>query len=327
MKKSVTIIISHYESLPFLRRCLKQIEKYKNPEIEQKVLVLDQSQSVVYGEMLSFLREYGVNNNLDFTLCMKGLYSGYGIDYAMRDWNINTDYICQLHADAFPISNNWLKLPITLMEENNLAFTGVLQFISNGTESIYPPNNGVFGMAQCFNIGRTDVYKEMSLEGGFTRFHNRPQSGLTWNNNDWADWAKEDYAARGSDDDVPAFFWEDKYRQHNKLSFGLTGRIGVPGEESGYGTIIEDMVFHFGYHRESLGVMPQMGAKYGEWVRRINENYSDELLEEMISEARKQNLNSVDMRRTWDGTDKVAYRTSHSLNNRIEELKNHGMDK
>lgn len=319
MKKSVTIIISHYESLPFLRTCLRQIEKYRNPAIEQKVLVLDQSHSVIYHELIALLREY---KDIDYTVCMKELYSGYGIDYAMRHHNIQTDYICQLHADAFPISDKWLSLPIQLMEENNLAFSGVLQFICNKPQSIYPPTKGVFGMAQCFNIGRTDVYKEMSLEGGFTRFHNRPQSGLTWNNNDWAEWAKEDYANSGSDDDVPAFFWEDNHREHDKMSFGFTGKMGKEGIEPNYGTIIEDLVFHFGYHREGLGVMPQMGAKYAEWTRRINENYCDELIAEMLSEAHRQPLKAYENRMMWNGTLKQATKSTHSINQRIEQLKN-----
>ena len=315
--KSVTIIISHYESLPFLKTCIRQIQKHKHPDIEQRVLVLDQSQSVIYHELVEFLSNEGV----DYTLCMESLYSGYGIDYAMRSHNINTDYVCQLHADAFPISDKWLLAPITLMEENKLAFTGVLQFIAQGIESIYPPTKGVFGMAQCFNIGCTDTYKEMSLEGGFTRFHNRLNSGLTWNNNDWEEWAKPDYANRGSDDDVPAFFWEDNHREHDKLSFGFTGKIGVDGEESNYGTIIEDLVFHFGYHREAVGVMPQMGAKYREWTRRINENYSDELISEMLVEARKRPTKPENNRMFWNGTQKFASRTSHTINQRIESLK------
>lgn len=318
MKKSVTIIISHYESFPFLRTCLRQIEKYKNDEIEQRVIIADQSFPVVNKKVIDFCKNFPLDIT---TISIQPLYSGYGLDYIFRHQDIQTDYICQLHADAFPISDKWLIAPITLMEENNLHFTGVLQFICDKPETIYPPTKGVFGMAQCFNIGRTDTYKEMSLEGGFTRFHNRPQSGLTWNNTDWADWAKDDYQARGSDDDVLAFFWEDNHREHDKISFGFTGKIGIDGEESNYGTIIEDLVFHFGYHREAIGVMPQMGPKYREWTRRINDNYSDELIDEMLGEARKQDLYTFNMRRFWDGTNKKASMTTNTINNRIESLK------
>ena len=315
MGKSVTIIISHYESLPFLRRCVKQIHKHTNPDINHHILIADQSlnHEAVAEE---FMDDFKVD-----MVHMKPLYSGYGIDWVIRNLNIDTDYICQLHVDAFPINDNWLKMPITLMEENDFKFTRVLQFVCDKPESIYPYKNPFFAMAQCFNIGKTEVYKEMSLQGGFTRFHNRPQADMLWLNTDWSEWAKEDYQARGSDDDVPAFYWEDTYREHDKMSFGLTGRIGVPGEESGYGTIIEDMLFHFGFCRESVGVMPQMGEKYREWTRRINENYDDALLDELLAAARSVKLEPADMRRYWSGKNKVALRTKHGLNKRIEELK------
>lgn len=319
-KPSVTIIISHYESLPFLRTCLRQIEKYKHPDIEQKVIVADQS-TIPYAYSV---KELCNNARVEF-MSLAPLYSGFGVDYIMRYGKVDTDYVCQLHSDAFPISDKWLLAPISLMEENNLAFTGVLQFICDKPSPIYPPTRGVFGMAQCFNIGRTDVYKEMALEAGFTRFHNRPNDAMSWANSDWANWAKEDYQARGSDDDVPAFFWEDNHREHDKVSLGFTGKMGKDGEESNYGTIIEDLVFHFGFHREAVGVMPQMGPKYGEWTRKIKENYSDELIEEMLTEARKQTTNPEGNRLFWDGKEKKATYTSHTINQRINQFKN-GLD-
>jgi hypothetical protein len=320
MKKSCTIIISHYESLSFLRTCIRQIKKYTNPDISQSIIIADQSSEETHQKLLNeFKEESGIS-----IFNMKPLYSGYGIDWLMRCASIETDYVCQLHVDAFPIHKNWLYMPISIMEKNDFKFTGVLQFICDKPETIYPyKGKGVFAMAQCFNIGKADIYREMSLEGGFTRFHNRPNNdvSMTWKNNDWADWAKEDYNARGSDDDVPAFFWEDNYREHDKMSFGFTGKIGIDGEESNYGTIIEDMVFHFGFHLESRGVMPQMGVKYGEWTRRINEDYSDSLIEEMLAQARKQPMDCVNGRKVWNGRVKKASQSSEELNNKIEQLK------
>ncbi len=320
MSKSCTIIISHYNSIPFLRTCIRQLRKYIHPKIGQHIIISDQSNDEIHEQVIL---EFG--NSSDITIVRtKGLYSGYGIDWLMRHASIESEYICQLHVDAFPIHKNWLFMPISLMEENDFKFTGVLQFICDKPETIYPYNGkGVFAMAQCFNIGKTDVYKEMSLEGGFTRFHNRPQAenGMTWNNDDWAKWAEADYHARGSDDDVPAFFWEDNHREHDKMSFGYNGKIGISGEESNYGTIIEDMVFHFGYHREGLGVMPQMGAKYQEWTRKINEDYSDYLIELMLAEARKQPMDCVSGRKVWNGKIKKASQSSDELNILIEQLK------
>lgn len=318
--KSCTIIISHYESLPFLRACIRQLKKYENHTIEQKIIIADQSTILTHLELISEFK--GIEGiSIEY---MQPLYSGYGIDHLMRYGNVETDYVCQLHCDAFPIHKDWLKIPITLMEENDFKFTGVLQFICDKPEKIYPFKNPFFALAQCFNIGKTEVYKEMALQGGFTRFHNRKDAAMTWLNEDWAEWAKEDYNARGSDDDVPAFYWEDTYREHDKMSFGYTGIMGK-GDEPNYGTIIEDLVFHFGYHREGIGVMPQMGDNYKNWTNRINQGYTDELIEEMISIAKANKIDPSQRRIMWDGKLKKATLTPHSINQRINELKN-GLD-
>lgn len=317
--KSCTIIISHYNSIPFLRTCIRQIRKYINPEVNQHIIISDQSDKKIHNDIVF---EFGGDEDITI-IQTKPLYSGYGIDYIMRYVDIKTDYVCQLHVDAFPIHKNWLLMSIGLSEEYDFKFVGVLQFVCNKPEPIYYYKNSFFSMAQSFHVGKTDVYKEMAMEGGFTRFHNRPNADvpMTWNNNDWSEWAKEDYNARGSDDDVLAFCWEDNHREHNKMGFGITGKMGIHGEESGYGSIIEDMVFHFGFCRESIGVMTEMGAKYQKWTQRINENYDDSLIEEMLSVARAQPFDAASKRVIWDGKTKISTPSTVEINNRIEELK------
>ena len=231
MTPSCTIIISHYESIPFLRACIRQIRKYAHPEIKQHIIISDQSSQSTY---INVFLDFG--NSPDITIVHSApLYSGYGLDYIFRNFPIHSEYVCQLHVDAFPIHKNWLFMSLGLMEEFDFKYVGVLQFICDKPEAIYYYKNNFFAMAHSFNIGRTDVYEEMALEGGFTRFHNRPQdnSGMVWKNNDWAEWAKEDYQKRGSDDDTVAFDWEDNHREHDKLGFGITGKMGIHGEESG----------------------------------------------------------------------------------------------
>lgn len=314
MKKSCTIIVSHFNSLPFLRACIRRIKKHQHPLIDQNIIISDQSSEDVYKKIVLEFPDISIVHT-------KPLYSGYGIDYIVRNCNIQTDYICQLHTDAFPIHDNWLSLTIGLMEEFNYKFAGILQFVCNKPESIYPYKNNFFAMAQSFHVGETKSYIEMSLNGGFTRYHNRPPSEMTWLNDDWDVWAKEDYAARGSDDDVPAFCWEDNHREHDKLGLGMTAKIGVSGEESGYGSITEDMVFHFGFCRESIGVMDAMGKKYLEWTKRISEGFTDELIEEMLAEARKRPIDPKNGRVVWDGTLKQTNAPSNELNELIQQLK------
>lgn len=312
--KSCTIIISHYQSLNFLQACIRQIRKFSHPDIEQHVIIADQSSEGTWMNIDDIYKDVkGV-----LVVHTKPLYSGYGIDCCVRYLDIKTDYICQIHSDAFPVSHKWLHLPITLIEEYNLSFVGQLQFI-NGKDnlaSIYPPHP-FFAMAQCFNVAKTETYKEMSIEAGFTRFHNRPDSGLTFLNDDWDKWASDNYAAKGSDDDVVAFWWQDRHKEVNKLGLAVTGFISP-----NFGRIIEDLVFHFCSARESIGV--DMGARYNSFTKRINENYSDELIEEMINLAKANRPPEMEIltRNFWDGKTKESSPPSEELNKRIEELKN-----
>lgn len=311
--KSCTIIISHFESLPFLRACIRQTRKYSHPDIEQQIIISDQSCRNIHSQVVE---EFGKDKDIRI-VWTRALYSGFGIDQIMRDDYVTTEYICQLHVDAFGINRNYLYLCIKLIEEYNLSFVGQLQFIASGKDSIYPPNP-FFAMAQCFNVARTETYRELSMIAGFTRFHNRPQAGMTWLSNDWGEWAKEDYNARGSDDDVVAFHWQDKNKRVKKLGLAISGFI-----QPSFGRIIDEIVFHFGSCRESLGVIDSMPELYQEYTKRINENYDDALINEMVTLARENKPPEMNIltRNYWDGKLKVSSPPSTELNNRIEELK------
>ncbi len=314
--RSVTIIINHYESVNFLHAGIKQIRKFINPNIQQKIIVADQSGKETF---LGLEGQYQWDHDVEIIWIRNPLWSGYSIDFLMRYGNINSDYVCQLHADAFPISHSWLSLPIALIEENNYSFVGQLQFISKPTDTIYPPSKGFFCMAQSFNIAKTKTYKDLSMLAGFTRFHNRPQSGLEWASNAWEQWAQDNYHERGSDDDVVAFHWQDSNTSQDKLGLAITGFI-----ESSFGRIIEDIVFHFGSCRESIGVINQMSDGYRRYTRKINEGYTDELIEEMVSlaKANQPPQQEILRRNHWDGKLKIQSPPSEALNKRIEELKN-----
>jgi hypothetical protein len=274
--KSCTIIISHYESPEFLKACLRQIVKHRHPEIKQHVCIVDQSP---LGQINLGDAPFDSEDRIT-VVNTAPLYSGYGIDYVMRRIEIESEYICQIHVDAFPIHKNWLYVPIQLIEEFGFSFVGQHQFVCDGTQSIYPPDP-FFAMSQCFNVARTETYREMSMEAGFTRFHNRKQYGLTFKNDDWAQWASHDYEARGSDDDVVAFHWQDKYRPSDKLGLAISGMMNTAEEGGSFGRTICDLVFHFSSARESVGVMELMPQKYQHYYKKIQEGFSDELVQEI----------------------------------------------
>lgn len=312
---SCAIIISHYESLPFLSTCIRQVRKYANPEVSQKIIIVDQSCAETHAKIIY---QYGDDEDVLIVLT-KPHYSGYGIDWLLRNVELKIEYICQIHVDTLPISKAWLTLPIKLIEENNYSFVGQLQFISKASDTIYPPSP-FFAMAQCFNVAKVETYKELSYEGGFTRFHNRADAGrMAWLNNDWGEWAKDDYWSRGSDDDVVAFHWQDKYLQQDKLGLAITGFI-----EPSYGRIIEDIVFHFGSCREAIGVMGLMPEGYKRYAKIISEGYTDELVNEMVELAKSNRPPEMEIltRNHWDGKLKISSPPTDQINNKIEYLKN-----
>lgn len=312
--KTCCIIISHFNAPIFLRACIRSIGKYRNEKILHNIIVADQSNDDIHNQITE---EYKEHSDVEIVR-MEPLYSGYGLDWLFRNRPMASDYICQLHVDVVAINKNFLSMPIALIEQHKFAFVGQLQFICDGTQSIYPPNP-FFAMAQCYNVAPTNIYRELAMIPGFCRFHNRPKAeGMSWASSDWSRWASEDYEHRGSDDDVVAFHWQDCHRQHDKLGLAITGYI-----EPSYGRIIEDMVLHFGSHRESLSVLDYMPKDYVTYLNRINENYSDELIEEMISKAKANKPPELEIlsRNLWNGQTKESYPTNSILNARIEELK------
>ena len=317
IKTSCTIIIYHYESIEFLKACVRKVRQYAHPEILQKIIITDQSTEDCYRKIES---EFGKDEDIVIVKTAP-LWSGYALDYVMRFCDIETEFVCGIEPDVFPIHKNWLYVSIKLIQENNFKFVGVIITETNGTESIYPPTK-FFWISQCLRVGRTSGYKELAMEGGFTRFHSMAElkDEMTWGNDDWAKWAEGDYPARGSDDATVAHCWEDNHRENDKFTFATTHIMGIPNEESGYGRIIDDLVFHFGFHRTGVGVEKEMGERYANWKARINNGCDDNVIAEMLNFALLHPTGNND-RKVWDGKLKKAYSPSEKLNQRIEELK------
>lgn len=319
---SVAIIVYNYESTEYLRACLRQIRRYAHADIKQHIYVSDQSSAQTHAAVLA---EFAGAADISF-VHLAARFSGYAIDHILRFCDVGEEFLCCMDVDAFPIHKNWLHTCVTLLRENNLAFVGGLAFESLGDSNIYP-STPFFSMSPFFCVGRTADWREMALAGGFTRYHERPKVDppLTFTNDDWERWAAPDYINRGSDDCVPAWVWADKYREHNKLALAITDIMGVPGEESGYGRILDDIIFHFGFCYQSIGVEEQMGQRYANWKRRIAEDFSDELIDEMLSFAREKTNITYDRFRSrslWDGKLKKSGTVPAALNERINELKN-----
>lgn len=323
MTTSCTIIIFNYESLPFLRACVKQIIKYKHPKINHKIIISEQSCEDTYNKVVM---EFG--NNDDITIVrMKAICSGYAIDYIIRFVDLKTEYICCLDCDAFPINKNWLYAPIKLIQENNFSFVG--HHADEGRvsgwksfEDAYSKYGNYFHVAQCFRVGKKEDFEHLSLNAGFTKAVNFRDwiEFKAFPNKEWFEVAKERGLDGYADSGVIAHWWEDRTTRNNKFTFAETACLGIAPKQGRYGRVFDNMVFHlmFSFNHTQLGGAKEenMGNDYMKWIEKINNGFTDELINEMLKAVNPINI----PRLFWDG--KTISLPSEKLNNRINELIN-----
>jgi hypothetical protein len=295
-----TIIIYDFNSIPFLKGCMRQVLKYKHPDIEQRILISEQGDKSTADAIRAMFPEAEV-----FHLPAYG--SGYAVDYLVRNANITSEYICTLDVDALPIHRNWLLIPIRLCEDYKFTFAGVHAEI----EEAY--GGGFFCMCQYWKVGRTADFIRLSHGGGFTKWSSRKASGMGFDDNNWL---------RGwSDDGVIAHWWEDQNSSHDKFTFATPRYLYVAPTEGRGGRDTDGLVFHFAFSYNWTRVgnkLNSMGADFLEWVRRINEvNFSEELLGEMLYKLIP--LETPIPRKVW--TNKTIIKPSDDLNNFIDNLK------
>lgn len=324
MKTTCTVIIFNHNSQNFLDLCIKQIMKFQNPDVQLKIIIAEQSGEKEQKEVIEKFGGYG-----DIQIvAMPSLRSGFAVDHILRTVDIDSEFICTLDCDAFVISKAWLSLPIQLIKENGYSFVGGLFFESRKEETVHCYlNNPFYCMSQCYRVGRTETYKELAKEGGFTVFHARKDLGFEYGKGHeaWAKWAADDYINRGSDDGTIAHFYEDNFTNNNKLALSVSHTMGDSKVESGYGSIIDDLVCHFGFVHWGCGIEDRVAKDYAYWKKKINDG-EENVIEEMLEVAYKNpsdpyHYQGTHVRSVWDGTEKKSYPSSPELNKRIEELK------
>jgi hypothetical protein len=137
-------------------------------------------------------------------------------------------------------------------------------------------------MGECYRIGRTADFKLLSNSVG---------------------WAQ----VKGSgfrDNAVRAHSWEDANFKHKKLSFPVTGRIGLTRSEGEYGRLIGNLAVHFCFaFTATLHQTPikNMGEDYMLWEQKIKTLPEEEVVS-LIMGAIKYS-NRLQPMQYWDGED------------------------
>jgi hypothetical protein len=271
-KTLVTVCIPVCYELEFLKGSINQIMKHRHDEIDYEIIICDQTNP----EMSSEIDKLYSNNPEIKIVKIPRIDAGYPIDIAAR--MANGEYFCTLDADAFPISNLWLYLPVKLIEKFNFTFVGK----ESGLHHSYKQLGDYFHLNNYYRVSRTDVAKKISEDIGFIRPQNKHRANLTYYKN----------VPIGCDNGVLAQWYSDSEKMGPKLCLMMDKIIGKTPHLGVYGMIIDDLVFHmvFGQTNEECGIN-NLGDNYVLLNKEINENgLTDEIINKLISLSKTENI-------------------------------------
>lgn len=264
----ISIIISEYNSLPWLRLAVHQIRKHTH--IPYHIYISQQGTHPV-------AEEY---NGWKFITVVKNppSSSGAGTDYILKNCDINTKYICSMDVDTFPISDDWLTAPIKLLEDFGLTWVGLRAHIEHAYGLNY------FHMGECYRVGRTEHFKLLSRSAGWYQRKGTPFF----------------------DNAVCAHSWEDANHKHTKLSLPVTARLGLTLTEGEYGRVIGNLAVHFCLaYTGTLHArrVKNLGTEYISWEDRLTSLPPDEFVTQFMNALHYSD--SLQPLQYWDG-EKIA---------------------
>lgn len=273
-KTLVTICIPICHELEFLKGSIRQIKKYRHENIGYEIIICDQTSDVMSEEINKL---FGSDDEITIVKIPR-VDAGYPLDVAVR--MAKGEYFCSLDADAFPISNLWLYLPVKLIEKYGFSFIGK----ESGLHLSY---NNVLGdyfhLNNYYRISKTETAKKISEDIGFIRPQNKHAVNLNYSSN------KE----ISCDNGVLAQWYSDTNNFGPKLSLMLDKIIGKTPTLGVYGMIIDDLVFHmvFGQTNEENGGLNSLGNDYYLLNQEIiNKGLSDDIIEKLLSLSKKENI-------------------------------------
>lgn len=273
-KKLVTVCIPVCYEFEFLKGSIRQIMKNKHDEIEYEIIICDQTSP----EMSNKINELFGNDPEIKIIKIPRIDAGYPIDVAVR--MAKGEYFCSLDADAFPISNLWLYLPVKLIEEFGFSFIGK----ESGLHLSYNRQLGeYFHLNNYYRVSKTDVAKRISEEVGFIRPQNKRRVDLIYNQN---------HHSISCDNGVLAQWYSDDQNMGPKLSLMMDKIIGKTPNLGVYGMVIDDLVFHmvFGQTNEECGI-GNLGNDYKSLNEEIYSNgLTDEIIDKLLSLSKKENI-------------------------------------
>jgi hypothetical protein len=272
-KTLVTVCIPVCYELEFLKGSIRQIMKHRHEEIDYEIIICDQTNE----EMSKKINDLYKDNPEIKIVKIPRVDAGYPIDVAAR--MAKGEYFCTLDADAFPVSNLWLYLPVKLIEKFNFSFIGK----ESGLHLSYVHQLGeYFHLNNYYRVSKTDLARTISEQIGFIRPQNKSRVDLTYKKNIYV----------SCDNGVMAQWYSDTEKMGPKLCLMMDKIIGKTPNLGVYGMVIDDLVFHmvFGQTNEECGIT-NLGDDYTSLNREINEKgLTDEMIEKLLSLAKTENI-------------------------------------
>ncbi len=315
-KASVAILIPHWNSWDFLKPCLEYIQKNRNPQLTERVYVLDDSSTD--GSFEKAKEYFKGDASIEFHRFSRynKKYSadiGLLLDYGLK--LVKEDYVATIDADIFPLSTDWLSFPIWLINEYGCSAVGTDTGLSTSYRSranfkTTQPKEGYRPEARAYSndwythinnfyrVMRTSTAKTVSEKIGFTR--NDRSSNLFKKILNrigrryfyWFPYHKRfPYFPGGEDNGVAANHFMDMNKMGPKFNIPITSYVGLTPHDGAFGQNISGLVFHFALSTRALSderrEVKDAGNKFGHWVKKIKESGIDgKNLEEMIEQSK-----------------------------------------
>jgi len=316
MPKSVGIIIPHWNSWPFLKMCLENIQKNRNPALSETTYVIDDaSDDGSYEKAKDYFR---TDPSIQFHQVYRKSKKddadvGYLLDYGVGI--VQEQYVAMIDADIVPLSRDWLSFPIWIQERYQCSSVGMDSSLSNcyvnrvrGQYWWQPPERyhsraGLFDNQwfshtnNLYRIMNTALAKVVSDSIGFTRWC--PNRGSLINRIYRAGKdiirlqvlnKRYPYYPGCEDNGVAASHFLDINMFGPKFNIPQTSYIGVTPSDGPFGQNISGLIFHFVLSTRALSSerreVSDAGKDYYYWVNRMQEQLDDQLVQELIEASK-----------------------------------------
>ncbi len=304
------IIIPHWESYPFASACLKEIKKCASIK-EHIYLIDDGSQDGSYERLIeewksdpeiTFIQAFRPNKEVPDV--------GWLLDFALKQ--VKERYVAMIDADVYPISDDWLRFPIWLLQRYGCSSVGCDTGLSNAYTSrfVFPqrwrkkeyiPQYSLYDNSRftCTNnfyrIMETGMAQVVADYAGFYRrslipahsFSGKVRNRLIHYFSLIQTMVSGRYTA-DADNGVIANLFIDENRLGPKFSLPITSYLGKTPSDGVFGQNVCSLIFHFALSTRALSrwrrEVSNAGLAYQEYVCQIFENgITHDLLHNMVT--------------------------------------------